>query len=182
MVVGVLLHDGMNRVREQPACWDVAGVMHAADEAVVAVLIGTGEDRIALFGHHFSKCQPEEIAGRCVARGIGVVLRLGLANRFQRLVEIVGPDAGEACFGGCRIQALIVSNALAECGKPGERYILGGEDMTLREILGLIAALVGRKPPASGIRDSALVLYGNDRPNVCRLLYRGPRWRAQAHL
>jgi dihydroflavonol-4-reductase len=34
-----------------------------------------------------------------------------------------------------------------ERGKPGERYILGGQDMSLREILGLIATLVGRKPP-----------------------------------
>ena len=34
-----------------------------------------------------------------------------------------------------------------ERGKPGERYILGGQDMSLREILALIAALVGRKPP-----------------------------------
>lgn len=32
-------------------------------------------------------------------------------------------------------------------GRVGERYILGGEDMTLREILGQIAQLVGRKPP-----------------------------------
>ena len=34
-----------------------------------------------------------------------------------------------------------------ERGTAGERYILGGEDMSLREILALIAALVGRKPP-----------------------------------
>jgi len=32
-------------------------------------------------------------------------------------------------------------------GKAGERYILGGEDMTLRNILGQISTLVGRKPP-----------------------------------
>jgi dihydroflavonol-4-reductase len=32
-------------------------------------------------------------------------------------------------------------------GKVGERYILGGEDMTLREILAQVAGLVGRKPP-----------------------------------
>lgn len=32
-------------------------------------------------------------------------------------------------------------------GRCGERYILGGEDMTLREILFEIAKLVGRKPP-----------------------------------
>jgi dihydroflavonol-4-reductase len=32
-------------------------------------------------------------------------------------------------------------------GRNGERYILGGQDMTLREILAHIAQLVGRKPP-----------------------------------
>jgi dihydroflavonol-4-reductase len=32
-------------------------------------------------------------------------------------------------------------------GRVGERYILGGQDMTLREILIEIAQLVGRKPP-----------------------------------
>jgi dihydroflavonol-4-reductase len=34
-----------------------------------------------------------------------------------------------------------------ERGKPGERYILGGEDMTLQTILAQIARLVGRSPP-----------------------------------
>ncbi len=34
-----------------------------------------------------------------------------------------------------------------ERGRVGERYILGGQDMTLREILEVIAALVGRQPP-----------------------------------
>jgi dihydroflavonol-4-reductase len=34
-----------------------------------------------------------------------------------------------------------------ERGRVGERYILGGEDMSLREILAEIARIVGRKPP-----------------------------------
>jgi len=34
-----------------------------------------------------------------------------------------------------------------ERGRAGERYILGGEDMTLQTILGEIARLVGREPP-----------------------------------
>jgi dihydroflavonol-4-reductase len=34
-----------------------------------------------------------------------------------------------------------------ERGKAGERYILGGQDMSLREILELIARLEGRNPP-----------------------------------
>ena len=32
-------------------------------------------------------------------------------------------------------------------GRSGERYILGGEDMTLKQILGEIARIVGRPPP-----------------------------------
>jgi len=34
-----------------------------------------------------------------------------------------------------------------EKGKPGERYILGGENLALKEILGCIAILAGRTPP-----------------------------------
>jgi len=34
-----------------------------------------------------------------------------------------------------------------EKGNPGERYILGGENLPLREILGRVAKLSGRKPP-----------------------------------
>ncbi len=37
--------------------------------------------------------------------------------------------------------------AAFEHGTVGERYILGGENMTLREILGEIAAITGRRPP-----------------------------------
>ena len=35
-----------------------------------------------------------------------------------------------------------------ERGRVGERYILGGEDMTLRQILAMIAAQVGARPPS----------------------------------
>jgi dihydroflavonol-4-reductase len=35
-----------------------------------------------------------------------------------------------------------------EKGRIGERYVLGGDDMSLRDILGEIARLVGRKPPS----------------------------------
>ena len=42
-------------------------------------------------------------------------------------------------------------------GRAGERYILGGEDMTLREILVQIAQLVGRKPPRIRLPHGALL-------------------------
>jgi dihydroflavonol-4-reductase len=34
-----------------------------------------------------------------------------------------------------------------ERGRPGERYVLGGEDLSLRQILGMVAELTGRPPP-----------------------------------
>jgi dihydroflavonol-4-reductase len=36
-------------------------------------------------------------------------------------------------------------------GRIGERYVLGGEDMTLRQILAEIARLTGRRPPTIGL-------------------------------
>jgi dihydroflavonol-4-reductase len=41
-------------------------------------------------------------------------------------------------------------------GRIGERYILGGEDMSLREIIGVVAAAAGRKPPSVRLPRRAL--------------------------
>jgi dihydroflavonol-4-reductase len=46
------------------------------------------------------------------------------------------------------VDDVAVGHLLAyERGRPGERYILGGQDMSLREILEAIARLEGRSPP-----------------------------------
>ena len=42
-------------------------------------------------------------------------------------------------------------------GRIGERYILGGEDMTLRQILTLIAQLAGRSPPRIRLPHGAVL-------------------------
>ncbi len=42
-------------------------------------------------------------------------------------------------------------------GRVGERYVLGGADMSLREILGEIAALAGRKPPKLQLPHGAVL-------------------------
>jgi dihydroflavonol-4-reductase len=42
-------------------------------------------------------------------------------------------------------------------GRPGERYILGGADMSLREILAMVATLCGRRPPS--VRLPRAVVY-----------------------
>jgi dihydroflavonol-4-reductase len=43
-----------------------------------------------------------------------------------------------------------------EHGRIGERYILGGEDMALRDLLALVAAVVGRKPPRIRLNTAML--------------------------
>jgi dihydroflavonol-4-reductase len=42
-------------------------------------------------------------------------------------------------------------------GRAGERYILGGEDLTLKEILAHIARLTGRKPPSVRLPYAAVL-------------------------
>jgi dihydroflavonol-4-reductase len=44
-----------------------------------------------------------------------------------------------------------------DAGRPGQRYILGGADMSLREILVMVASRSGRKPPS--IRLPRAVVY-----------------------
>ena len=41
-------------------------------------------------------------------------------------------------------------------GRIGERYILGGQDASLREMLAVIAGLVGRKPPTLALPRAPL--------------------------
>jgi len=47
--------------------------------------------------------------------------------------------------------------AAFEKGEVGERYILGGENMTLKDILGAVARIVGRRPPRFRIPRSAVL-------------------------
>ena len=54
-------------------------------------------------------------------------------------------------------------------GRSGERYILGGEDMTLRDILVEIARLAGRKPPRIRLSTSVLLPVAHMAELVSRL-------------
>ncbi|MGZ4202720.1 MAG: NAD-dependent epimerase/dehydratase family protein [Thermoleophilaceae bacterium] len=50
------------------------------------------------------------------------------------------------------VEDVAAGHALAhERGRSGERYLLGGEDMTLRELFATVAELAGRRPPRLAI-------------------------------
>lgn len=59
-------------------------------------------------------------------------------------------------------------------GRVGERYILGGEDMSLKRLLGLVAAAVGRKPPGIALPRAPLFPLAYATEAVARLTGREP--------
>jgi dihydroflavonol-4-reductase len=62
-----------------------------------------------------------------------------------------------------------------ERGRPGERYILGGENLTLREILGVISRMVGRSPPRVRLPYAVLLPCAPVAELLARLSGREPR-------
>ena len=60
-------------------------------------------------------------------------------------------------------------------GRIGERYILGGQNMTLREILTEIARLVGRKPPRIRLPHAAVLPVAYASEAFARVTGRDPR-------
>jgi dihydroflavonol-4-reductase len=60
-------------------------------------------------------------------------------------------------------------------GRAGERYILGGEDMMLREIVAAIALLVGRKAPRIRLPHAAVLPVAYASEAFARITGRTPR-------
>jgi dihydroflavonol-4-reductase len=106
----------------------------------------------------FAKHRAERIAHEAFARGVPVVV--------VNPAEVYGPGdtslvtAGNlidfatsapvlVCRGGtCVVHVDDVAQgivAAVERGRPGERYILGGENLTIRQLAELVLALVGRR-------------------------------------
>lgn len=61
-----------------------------------------------------------------------------------------------------------------ERGQIGERYILGGEDVTLRQMLADIAALVGRAPPTIALPRRALFPLAHANEALARMTGKNP--------
>jgi dihydroflavonol-4-reductase len=63
----------------------------------------------------------------------------------------------------------------AERGRAGERYILGGENVTMRELLERLAAVSGRRAPRLRIPYAPIFALAGFNEAVCRLTGREPR-------
>src|SRR5262249_24312481 len=64
--------------------------------------------------------------------------------------------------------------AAAEHGKVGERYILGGENLSLAEILTMVAEIVGRRPPILKITYAVVLPVAAGAEIMARLTGREP--------
>ena len=123
---------------------------------------GTANSLENMIGHYKrSKYLAEEVAREAAREGISVVIvspstpvgpgDLKPTPTGQLVLDAAAgkmPAYVDTGLNIVHVDDVAAGHLLAyERGKVGERYILGGEDMTLRSILGQIATLVGRKPP-----------------------------------
>ncbi len=115
----------------------------------------------ATFAYADSKHRGEGEVGWAVAQGLdavivnpGVVIGAGDHNLISGslIVEFARGHVPAILPGGmciADVDAVVQGQlAAAERGRRGERYILGGENLSYREITAIIGDVAGRRPPA----------------------------------
>jgi dihydroflavonol-4-reductase len=119
------------------------------------------------FPYGYAKWQSEEVARReagdaleLVTVNPSIVLGAGDVNRISgsiilesaRGLAFVYTDGGANYI---HIDDVTAGHlAAAERGQPGQRYILGGENLTHRQVLTEVARIVGRRPPWLRLPDA----------------------------
>jgi dihydroflavonol-4-reductase len=118
------------------------------------------DSRLKNMPYSHSKHLAEQEVRAAVAQGLSAVLVnpvavFGAGDHYlissSMVVEIARHALPAVPPGGIAvadIDAIVVGHiAAAERGREGERYILGGENLTYRQIAAIISEIVGRRPP-----------------------------------
>ncbi len=115
----------------------------------------------ATFAYADSKHRSEAEVQRAVAQGLdavvvnpGVVIGAGDQNLISGSIitefyrgHVPAVPPGGMCIAD--VDAVVQGHmAAAERGRPGERYILGGDNLSHREIMAILGEVLGRRPPA----------------------------------
>lgn len=115
-----------------------------------------------MIGHYKrSKFLAEQVARKAATGGLDVVIvnpstPIGPRDRRPTPTGRIVLDAAagrmpayvDTGLNVVHVEDVAIGHRLAfERGRAGERYVLGGENLTLAQILAEIAAIVGRKPP-----------------------------------
>jgi dihydroflavonol-4-reductase len=161
-------------------CGPVAGRAATEDDAPPAWELAVPYKRTKLEG--------ERLALRAVREGLDVVVvnpttPVGPGDRRPtptgKMVADVARGRARAYLTGAALNVVAVEDVAAghllahERGRRGERYLLGGDNLPLREVFALVAAAAGREPPrvavpwaaayvAARVGDAALRLVGRE--------------------
>lgn len=126
------LLDERHAFNQPPNRFPYAHAKHQAEQQALAAAAGELEVVIVNPSVVIGAGDARQISGSMVietARGLGFIYTDGGVN----VVHIADVVEGHL--------------AAARLGRPGERYILGGENLTYREIFTTLAEIVGRRPP-----------------------------------
>jgi dihydroflavonol-4-reductase len=171
--------EGTRNVLEAAQRAGVKRIVYTSSVATVGIPVdgspGTEDTAVALsdmVGHYKrSKFLAEELVRELVRAGAPVVIvnpstPIGPGDikptpTGQMVVDAAAgrtPAYVDTGLNVVHVDDVAAGHLLAfERGRIGERYILGGENMTLREILGQICRLAGRSPPRIRLPHSALL-------------------------
>lgn len=158
---------------------NVARVVHTSSVSAIGLpphgTLGTEDTpfdaRSARFAYAESKRMAEVRVQEMVQKGLPAVIVnpvivvgardysthvLAFVQEFERGRVLAVPPGG-ACIAD--VDAIVEGEiAAAERGRVGERYILGGENLTYREMIGLMANALGRPAPRRVVKGWALEL------------------------
>jgi dihydroflavonol-4-reductase len=171
--------DGSRHLLDAAQRAGVRRIVYTSSVATVGIPAGGGpgaEDTAAsladMIGHYKrSKFLAEEQAREAAARGVPVVIvnpstPIGPGDVKPTPTGQIVLDAArgrtpayvDTGLNIVHVDDVAAGHLLAfHRGRVGERYILGGEDMTLRQILTLIAELVDRSPPRIRLPHAAVL-------------------------
>ncbi len=160
--------EGTRTVMEACLRASVPRVVHTSSVAAIGIAPrGTIADETtpfdalsATFAYADSKRRAEEVVQQAIARGLDVVIVnpasvFGAGDHYLNTGRIVieygsgripvVPPGGMCVVD---VDAVVQGHLLAAArGRTGERYILGGENLTHRQIAATIAAVTGRRAP-----------------------------------
>jgi dihydroflavonol-4-reductase len=161
--------DGTRNILNAARMAGVARIVYTSSVATIGIPAdGTpGEEKTPaalsnMIGHYKrSKFLAEEVAREAAREGLSVVIvnpstpvgpgDIKPTPTGQLILDAASgrmPAYVDTGLNIVHVDDVAAGHLLAfERGRAGERYILGGEDMTLQAILAEIARLVGRKPP-----------------------------------
>jgi dihydroflavonol-4-reductase len=139
-----------------------------ADETATFNLAAT-KDR-----YYLSKFRAEQLALDYFRRGLPVVIvnptnpcgprDIGPTPNGQLIINVVKGKLLGYVGGGINVSDVddtaIAHLQAMEKGRPGEKYVLGNADLSVKEYFDLIAEIAGVRPPALRIPKAAAVLFG----------------------